>query len=105
MPRDGARVRRCSKKASAKRSTIKCVRHPGRKSRATNQSHNSPKFAAVFQAARARANPAYETPAALRRCRREYLDVDHVFPVLHAQVVQGEIGPMPALLMRTSSWP
>ena len=28
MPRDGARVRRCSRKASAKRSTIKCVRHP-----------------------------------------------------------------------------
>ena len=41
MPRDGARVRRCSKKASAKRSTIKCVRHPGQKRRATNQSHNS----------------------------------------------------------------
>ena len=41
MPRDGARVRRCSKKASPKRSTIKCVRHPGQKGRATNQSHNS----------------------------------------------------------------
>ena len=41
MPRDGARVRRCSKKASPKRSTIKCVRHPGQTRRATNQSHNS----------------------------------------------------------------
>jgi hypothetical protein len=41
MPRDGARVHRCSKKASRKRSTIKCVRHPGRTSRATNQSYNS----------------------------------------------------------------
>jgi hypothetical protein len=41
MPRDGARARRCLKKASAKRSTIKCVRHPGQMSRATNQSHNS----------------------------------------------------------------
>src|SRR5947207_12561584 len=41
MPRDEARVRRCSKKASPKRSTIKCVRHPGRARRATNQSHNS----------------------------------------------------------------
>ena len=41
MPRDGARVRRCSKKASTKRSTIKCVRHPGQKRRATKQSHNS----------------------------------------------------------------
>src|SRR5438874_2273879 len=38
MPRDEARVRRCSKKASPKPSTIKCVRHPGRKRRATNQS-------------------------------------------------------------------
>src|SRR5207247_7582690 len=41
MPRDGARVPSFSKKASPKRSTIKCVRHPGQKSRATNQSHNS----------------------------------------------------------------
>ena len=37
MPRAGARVRRCSKKASPKRSTIKCVRHPGRARRATNR--------------------------------------------------------------------
>ncbi len=41
MPRDEARVPRCSKKASPKRSTIKCVRHPGQKRRATNPSHNS----------------------------------------------------------------
>src|SRR6266403_766151 len=41
MPRAGARVRRCSKKASPKRSTIKCVRNPGRTRRATNQSHKS----------------------------------------------------------------
>src|SRR5213080_3284877 len=41
MPRDEARVRRCSKKASPKPSTIKCVRHPGRRRRVTNQSHNS----------------------------------------------------------------
>jgi hypothetical protein len=41
MPRDEARARRCSRKASTKRSTIKCVRHPGRTRRATNQSHNS----------------------------------------------------------------
>src|SRR5437667_6052608 len=41
MPRDGARVRRCSRKASLKRSTIKCVRHPGQTRTATNQSHNS----------------------------------------------------------------
>src|SRR5437667_1128949 len=47
MPRDGARVRRCLKKASAKRRTIKCVRHPGQKRRATNQSHNSHARAAV----------------------------------------------------------
>jgi hypothetical protein len=40
MPRDAARVRRCSKKASPKRSMIRCVRHPGQKRRATNQSHN-----------------------------------------------------------------
>src|SRR5439155_14055437 len=39
MPRDGAKVRRCSKKASAKRSTIKCARQPGRTKRATNQTH------------------------------------------------------------------
>ena len=48
MPRDEARVRRCSKKASAKRSMIKCVRHPGQKRRATNQSHNSRARAAVM---------------------------------------------------------
>src|SRR5437868_3764516 len=41
MPRDGARVPSFSKKASPKRSTIKCVRHPGQTRRATNQSHNS----------------------------------------------------------------
>src|ERR1700719_4377507 len=41
MPRDGARVRRCSRKASAKRNTIKCVRHPGLRRRATKKSHNS----------------------------------------------------------------
>src|SRR5438552_14404033 len=41
MPRDGARVPSFSKKASPKRSTIKCVRHPGLTRRATNQSHNS----------------------------------------------------------------
>ena len=40
MPRDGARVRRCSRKASAKRNTIKCVRHPGRTRVATNWNHN-----------------------------------------------------------------
>src|SRR5205809_3803314 len=51
MPRDGARVRRCSKKASPKPSTIKCVRHPGRKRRATKQSHNSHAPAAVIPAA------------------------------------------------------
>jgi len=36
MPKDGARARRCTKKASMKRSTIKCVRHPGLTGRATN---------------------------------------------------------------------
>ena len=41
MPKDGAKARSFSKKASPKRSTIKCVRHPGRTRRATNQSHNS----------------------------------------------------------------
>ena len=38
MPRDGARVHRCSKKASVKQSTIKCVRHLWQTRRATNQS-------------------------------------------------------------------
>src|SRR6476659_6910407 len=52
MPRDGARVHRCSRKASAKRSTIKCVRHLGRKRRATNQSHNSRVLATCKAAAR-----------------------------------------------------
>ena len=41
MLRDGARAPSFSKKASAKRSTIKCVRHPGQTRRATNGSHNS----------------------------------------------------------------
>ncbi len=41
MPRDGARVHRCSKKASPQRRTIKCVRHPGRRRIAANQNHNS----------------------------------------------------------------
>ena len=41
MPRDGARVPRCLKKALPKRSTIKCVRHPVPTRRATNHSHNS----------------------------------------------------------------
>ncbi len=41
MPRDGAKVRRCSKKASTKRSTIKCFEQPRRTRRAANQSHNS----------------------------------------------------------------
>jgi hypothetical protein len=41
MPRDGAKVRSFSKEASARRSTIKCVRHPAQTRRATNQSHNS----------------------------------------------------------------
>ena len=53
MPRDAARARRCSRKASPKRSTIKCVRHPGRTRRATNQNHNSRARAAVIPAARA----------------------------------------------------
>ena len=48
MLRDGARVHSFSKKASAKRSTIKCVRHPGRTKRATNQSHNSRARAVVI---------------------------------------------------------
>jgi hypothetical protein len=39
MPRDGARVPSFSKKASAKRSTIKCARQPGQTRRATNKSH------------------------------------------------------------------
>src|SRR4030095_15108021 len=48
MPRDAARVRSFSKKASSKQSTIKCVRHPGRTRKATNQSHNSRARAAVI---------------------------------------------------------
>ena len=40
MPRDGARVRSFSKKADSEWSTIKCVRHRGRRRRATNQSHD-----------------------------------------------------------------
>jgi hypothetical protein len=51
MPRDGARVRRCLRKASPKRSTIKCVRHPGQTRTATNQSHNSRARATVIPAA------------------------------------------------------
>ena len=50
MPRDGAKVRSFLKKASAKRSTIKCVRHPGQKRSATNQNHNSRARAAVVPA-------------------------------------------------------
>ena len=53
MPRDGAKVRSFSKKASAKRSTIKCVTHPGQTKRATNQSNNSLARATVILAARA----------------------------------------------------
>ena len=54
MTMDGARVRSFSKKASAKRSTIKCVRHLGQKRRATNQNHNS--RVTVIQSARAEDN-------------------------------------------------
>ena len=57
MPRDEARVHRCSKKASAKRSTIKCVRHPGQKSRATKKSHNSRARATVIPARRKYSSP------------------------------------------------
>ena len=57
MPRDGARVRSFSKKASAKRSTIKCVRHRGRKRRATNQSHDSRARATVIPTGRKYSNP------------------------------------------------
>ena len=53
MPRDGARVRRCSKKASAKRNTIKCVGQPRRKRTATNGNHNSRETASVIPAVRA----------------------------------------------------
>src|SRR6267143_1555039 len=40
MPRDGARVPRCSKKASAKQSTIKCFGQPSPTKRRTNLNHN-----------------------------------------------------------------
>jgi len=65
MLRDGARVRRCSKKASTKRSTIKCVKHPGRTRRATNQSHNS----------RAQGHPraAFLALSASRMCRTDFM--------------------------------
>jgi hypothetical protein len=66
MPRDGARARRCLKKASAKRSTIKCVRHPVQMSRATNQSHNSrPRrsLATCEAAARSRFTRFYVAPS------------------------------------------
>src|SRR5260370_10211185 len=53
MPRDGARAPSFSKKASAKQSTIKCVRHPGRTRRATNWNHNSRETATVIPAVRA----------------------------------------------------
>ena len=52
-----ARVPRCSKKASAKRSTIKCVRHPRRMRRATNQSHNLRARATVIPGADAGSSP------------------------------------------------
>jgi len=64
MPRDGARVRSFSKKASAKRSTIKCVRHRGRRRRATNQSHDR---TTVIPVRRKYSNPSRE-PAVNRWC-------------------------------------
>src|SRR5438477_6926770 len=67
MPRDGARVPRCSKKASPKRSTIKCVRHPGRTRTATNQSHNSRVLATCEAAARCLFLRAFTWPC-LSRC-------------------------------------
>src|SRR4029077_3181715 len=69
MPRDGARVRRCSKKASAKRSTIKCVRHPGQTRRATNSNNNSRARVAV-RSPRAKFYVASPIPLPARPDRR-----------------------------------
>ena len=51
IARDEARVRSCSKKESKKRSTIRCFRHPGQTTTATNQRHNSRARATVIPAA------------------------------------------------------
>src|SRR5439155_18738207 len=61
MPRDGAKVRRCSRKASTKRSTIKCVRHAGRRRIATNQSHNARTRAVVISVISPIPRPAQPT--------------------------------------------
>src|SRR5439155_19329015 len=61
MPRDGARVRRCSKKASPKRSTIRCVRHPRKSRNATSSNSESPLDSRMEQAGECAACESYES--------------------------------------------